>query len=83
MTGSYISHYNAGTMLAYKGHEMVPVNLVASTPVEGRHQDRGWTCQNFLLEGFQALVNGGYQTQEWYNQADGEPMDALLDGEVA
>ncbi|OAA43764.1 hypothetical protein NOR_04339 [Metarhizium rileyi] len=80
---TYLSHVNAGAVQVSKGAEMVPVNIIAATPVQGRDQDSGWNCQNFLLEGLQGIVNYGLQTQEWYQFVEEELVDHLLDGASA
>lgn len=79
---NYLGHVNAGAVRVCKGEEMMPVNIVAATPVQGREHDSGWNCQNFLLEGLQEIANCGLQTQEWYESVAGELMDKLLDGAV-
>jgi hypothetical protein len=82
MTRRYLSHVNAGAVRVWRGEEMIPVNIVAATPVQGREHDSGWNCQSFLLEGLQEFVTYGLQTQEWYESVEGELMDRLLDGAV-
>lgn len=82
MSGSYLSHVNAGAVRVWRGEEMTPVNIVAATPVQGRELDSGWNCQNFLLEGLQEIVNYGLQTQEWYESVAEELMNHLFDGAV-
>ncbi|PNY22173.1 uncharacterized protein TCAP_07176 [Tolypocladium capitatum] len=83
MSVTYLTHVNAGTVQVWSGQEMVPVNIVAATPVEGRESDGDWNCQKFVLEGLQALVYHGFQTQEWYDFVEGELADQLIDGAVA
>ncbi|KAF5633196.1 hypothetical protein F25303_9228 [Fusarium sp. NRRL 25303] len=80
-SATYITHVNAGAVKIRKGHELDPVNVMAATPLTGRDAD--WNCQHFLLEGLQALVSHGYQTQEWYDCVEGDLMDKLLDTNVA
>ncbi|EWG54166.1 hypothetical protein FVEG_17268 [Fusarium verticillioides 7600] len=80
-SATYITHVNAGAVKVRKGHELDPVNVMAATPLTGRDAD--WNCQNFLLEGLQALVSHGYQTQGWYDCVEGDLMDKLLDTNVA
>jgi hypothetical protein len=80
-SATYITHVNAGAVKVRKGHELDPVNAMAATPLTGRDAD--WNCQHFLLEGLQALVSHGYQTQEWYDCVEGDLMDKLLDTNVA
>lgn len=82
LSGSYRSHVNAGAVRVWKGDEMMPVNIVASTPVQGREQDSGWNCQNFILEGLQEIVNSGLQTEEWYESVEEELMEHLFEGSV-
>lgn len=82
MTITYYSHVNAGAVLVQRGQEMVPVDVVAATPVVGREEDGGWNCQNFLLEGLQGIVSQGFQTQEWYHAIEGELADRLIDGAI-
>lgn len=82
LTNDYLSHVNAGAMVVPSGQELAPVEIVASTPVEGRDQDSGWNCQNFVLEGLQEMVRRKLQTQEWYDSIEGELIDQLLEGAV-
>lgn len=60
------------------GKEMVPVDIVAATPVQDREPDSSWNCQHFLLEGLKRLVRYGFQTQEWYDFVEGKLMDQLI-----
>ncbi|SCV51738.1 uncharacterized protein FFB14_12175 [Fusarium fujikuroi] len=80
-SATYITHVNAGAVKVRKGHELDPVNVMVATPLTDRDAD--WNCQHFLLEGLQALVSHGYQTQEWYDSVEGDLMDRLLDTNVA
>lgn len=79
---NYQDHVNAGAVMVRRDDRMTPVNLVAATVVEGRHLDAGWNCQNFVLEGLQALVRRGLQSQEWYDAVEGELLDKLIEGAV-
>ncbi|KAK3942375.1 hypothetical protein QBC46DRAFT_380046 [Diplogelasinospora grovesii] len=83
LTATYLSHVNAGAVLVHSGQEMVPVDIVAATPVEGREQDSGWNCQNFVLEGLQRIMYYGFQTQEWYDSVEEELTSQLLEGAIA
>lgn len=80
MSATYISHVNAGFVLANRGEEGAVMDVLASTPVEGGEGD--WNCQNYLLEGLKLLVSHGYQTAEWYDHVEDEVTTALLDGAV-
>ncbi|KAF4451542.1 hypothetical protein F53441_5499 [Fusarium austroafricanum] len=82
LSATYMDHVNAGALRVRRGREMDPVDVVAAIPVEGRERITDWNCQNFVLEGLQALVSCGYQTQQWYDIVEGELMDKLLDGTV-
>lgn len=77
---NYANHVNAGAVLVAPGQEMVPVEVVAAIPTKQR--DGEWNCQHFLYEGLQALVDGGFQTQEWYDAIEDEMMDKIFDGTV-
>ena len=81
-SATYLTHVNAGTVQVWTGEEMVPVDIVAGTPVNGREYDSGWNCQNFALEGLQRIVSSGFQTQEWYDWVEEQLTDQLLDGAV-
>ncbi|KAG8409285.1 hypothetical protein J3458_019400 [Metarhizium acridum] len=81
MSATYLSHVNAGAVRVQRGEEMLPVNIVAATPVRG--QDSGWNCQHFILEGLQEIVSQGLQTSEWYDLVEEQLTDYLLDGTVA
>ncbi|POR34214.1 hypothetical protein TPAR_05586 [Tolypocladium paradoxum] len=82
LSDTYLSHVNAGTVQVSSGQEMLPVDIVAATPVGGREVDSGWNCQHFVLEGLQALVYHGFQTQEWYDFVEGELTDQLINGAI-
>ncbi|AEO64617.1 5df0002d-3e5c-44f0-9c23-44c537d71d37 [Thermothielavioides terrestris] len=75
---TYLNHVHAGAVKVARGQEMVPVDILAATPVGERPSD--WNCQTFLYEGMQELVNRGFQTQEWYDSVTDEMLDKLLDG---
>ena len=77
---AYLSHVNAGVLAVPAGREMVPVDIVAAVP--GGERPGDWNCQNFLYEGFQELVDQGFQTQEWCDAVVGEMMDKLLEDAV-
>lgn len=53
---TYLGHVKAGTVWIRSGQEMALVDIVANTPVAGREEDSGWTCQNFVLEGLKGIV---------------------------
>lgn len=76
----YRSHIYAGTVPVCRGQESALVDIVAATPVTNR--DGSFTCQHFVLEGLQALVDHGYQSQEWYNQVENELTTELVTGSV-
>lgn len=79
---NYHAHVNAGAVLLRGDDLMAPVSVVAATPVEGRHEDGGWNCQNFLLEGLQRLVRAGMQSQEWYDAVEEELLDKVIEDAV-
>jgi hypothetical protein len=79
-TRAYVAHVNAGSLRVPAGREMAPADTVAAVPAGARPPD--WNCQNFLYEGFQALVDQGLQTQEWWDEVVSEMMDKLLDSTV-
>ncbi len=79
MTNTYLSHVNAGAVVVPNGQEMLPVDIIASTSVDGRGANDDWNCQNFLLEGLQGLVDYGLQEQGWYDAVEGEFLDKVLD----
>jgi hypothetical protein len=77
---AYLSHVNAGVLSVQAGQEMLPMDIIAA--VGGGERPDDWNCQNFLYEGFQALVHRGFQTQEWCDAVVGEMMDKLLEDAV-
>ncbi|EAQ89260.1 hypothetical protein CHGG_05879 [Chaetomium globosum CBS 148.51] len=77
---AYVGHVSAGALRVPAGREMEPVEAIAGVPAGARPPD--WNCQNFLYEGFQVLVDRGWQTQEWWDEVVGEMMDRLLDATV-
>jgi hypothetical protein len=79
---NYLSHVNAGTVLVQGGQEMLPVDIVADTPIQGREQDDGWTCLNFVLEGLERIAKRGLQTKEWFGSVAEELTDRLFDGAI-
>ncbi len=79
---NYHDHVNAGAVLVRSEALMAPVAVVAATPVAGRHKDSGWNCQNFVLEGLQALVRQGMQTQDWYDAVEEELLDKVIEDAV-
>lgn len=79
---NYHNHVNAGAVMVRRDEIMAPVAVIAATPVEGRHNDGGWNCQNFVLEGLQGLVREGMQTQDWYDAVEGELLDKLIEDAV-
>jgi hypothetical protein len=79
-TRAYVAHVSAGSLRVPVGCEMEPVEAIASVPAGARPPD--WNCQNFLYEGFQVLVDRGWQTQEWWDEVVSEMMDRLLDATV-
>ena len=80
-TRAYVAHVSAGSLRVPVGCEMDPVEAIArGVPVGARPPD--WNCQNFLYEGFQVLVDRGWQTQEWWDEVVSEMMDRLLDATV-
>ncbi|TQV91680.1 hypothetical protein V2A60_008619 [Cordyceps javanica] len=79
---NYHAHVNAGAVLVRSDAVLAPMAVVAATPVEDRHEDGGWNCQNFLLEGLQALVRQGMQTQDWYDAVEEELLDKVIEGAV-
>lgn len=78
----YIGHVNAGTVRVQRGREMEPVDIAASVDVTGKEEDKGWFCLHYLLEGFQKLVDSGYQSQDWYNAVEKELMKEIFYGAV-
>ena len=79
-TRAYVAHVSAGSLRVPAGREMEPVDAIAAVPAGARPPD--WNCQNFLYEGFQVLVDRGWQTQEWWDEVVSEMMDRLLDATV-
>ncbi|KAK3298942.1 uncharacterized protein B0H64DRAFT_386686 [Chaetomium fimeti] len=79
-TRAYVAHVSAGALRVPAGREMAPAEAVAAVPAGARPPD--WNCQNFLYEGFQVLVDRGWQTQDWWEEVVGEMMDKLLDSTV-
>ncbi|KAJ4306558.1 hypothetical protein N0V88_001362 [Collariella sp. IMI 366227] len=77
---TYLTHVNAGALVVSPGQEMMPVDIIAATPIKNRPGD--WNCQSFLYEGMQELVAQGYHGTEWYDWVEGEVMDRLLDTNV-
>ncbi|KAK7223237.1 hypothetical protein V2G26_011240 [Clonostachys chloroleuca] len=81
LEANYCAHVNAGAVVVNRGEEMVPVAVTAGVPVQSR-LNMSWNCQNFVLEGLQALVDEGFQTQEWYSAVEDELVERLMDGTV-
>ncbi|KAM3514567.1 hypothetical protein MY11210_001802 [Beauveria gryllotalpidicola] len=79
---NYLAHVNAGAIMVRGDAVMAPVTVVAATPVADRHKDGGWNCQNFLLEGLQALVHQGMQSQDWYDAVEEELLDKVIEDAV-
>ena len=65
-TRAYVAHVSAGALRVPAGCEMAPVEAVAAVPVGARPPE--WNCQIFLYEGFQVLVDRGWQMQEWWGR---------------
>lgn len=80
VSNDYAGHVNAGSVRVKRGQEMKVVDLAASVDVTGKELDSEWNCQNYVLEGFQKLVDHGYKPQSWYNSVINELLNSLLDG---
>ncbi|OAA71296.1 hypothetical protein ISF_01847 [Cordyceps fumosorosea ARSEF 2679] len=79
---NYLAHVNAGAVLVRPEAVTAPGAIIAATPVTGRHNDGGWNCQNFLLEGLQEFVRQGLQSQAWYDAVEEELLDKVIEDAV-
>ncbi|KAM7183115.1 hypothetical protein V8F33_013786, partial [Rhypophila sp. PSN 637] len=82
LSRTYINHLYIGSVMVKRGQEKSVVDIFESIPVAGKETQSDWNCQHFLLEGMASLMNYGYQTAEWYNYAEEQLLNILLDGTV-